>query len=164
MNTDERHSYVRVRYLQSSQGIHQANTRSRDRSQHQDDTHRNPCTVLVANCTKDKTHANVETDSANICRPNILGSQVKIGLDLRKERSDSEPDEEGNEEGPPSKVEGPHVRPSKRAQPELRGLVVLVRIHSKRVLSLAILLLDFGALHNMRSVIRAHKNRRVDSC
>ena len=54
-------------------------------------------------------------------------------FDLSEKRSDSEPDEEGNEETPPREVECSHVRTREVTQLNLGRLIVLLWVDSKYV-------------------------------
>lgn len=94
-------------HSQPSERIHQSDARRGNRGQHQNTAHRNSRAVLVADRAEDKPHANVEGNGADVGCPDILGTQVEIFLDLGQERRNGEPDEEGNEEGPPREVERP---------------------------------------------------------
>ena len=134
-----------VEHLQSGKGVYQANARRRDRSSHQHNAHRHPCAILVTNSTKGEAHANIKGNRTNIGSPNVLRRKSEIFFDQRKEGGYGEPDEEGDEEGPPSKVEGSHVRARKRADLEFGSLVVLVRVDLECVPPI-IFGLDFGAL------------------
>ena len=94
----------------------------------QNDAEEDTGTVLVAGGSKNETHEDGSSDTDDGGRPDLLLGQAKRVLDLRKERSDGEPDEEGNEEAPPRAVEGTHVRAREVAQLDLGGLVILVGI------------------------------------
>jgi hypothetical protein len=67
--------------------------------------------------------------------------------DLIKKRSDGEPDEKGDEEAQPRKVEGYHVGTRKVAKLDLSGFIILIGIDIKGVL-LELLLF---ALHPSKS-------------
>merc|ERR1719446_462476 len=106
----------------------------RDGSTAKDGGHRNTGTPLIASRSEDETHEDGSSDSSNGGSPDLLLGKVKILLDLGQERSNGEPDEEGNEETPPRHVEGSHVGAGERTKLDGGGLVILVRIDIDPVL------------------------------
>jgi hypothetical protein len=113
----------------------------RDRGEAKDTREKNTRSDLVAEGTKKESHKDGSTNTDNRRSPDFFLGQTKRIADLTKKRSDGEPDEKGDEEAQPRKVEGSHVGTRKVAKLDLSGSVILIGIDLKGVL---LVLLPFG--------------------
>ena len=109
-------------------GIHKAGAGGGDGAAAQDHGEEDAGAVLVAERAEDEAHADGAGDGDDRREPDLLSVDADVGADLREERGNGEPDEEGNEEAPPRAVEGAHVRAGEVAKLDLLGLVILVGV------------------------------------
>mmetsp|Transcript_12382 Transcript_12382/g.19728 ORF Transcript_12382/g.19728 Transcript_12382/m.19728 type:complete len:394 (-) Transcript_12382:89-1270(-) len=86
---------------EGSSTIDKTSASARNRAKHKEHSHKETGAVLVTHRTIDEAHEDSASYRANVGRPNILLRDAQGILNLRKERSDSEPDEEGCEESHP---------------------------------------------------------------
>ena len=114
--------------------VDKSSTGSRDGSSTEDKGKEDTGSILVTEGSEEETHEDGSTNTNNGGGPDFLLANTQVITDLREQRSNSEPDEEGNEETRPRVVESTHVGASKRHQLDLSGLIILIRVNFDMVL------------------------------
>lgn len=95
-------------------------------------------TKFITKRTQNESHTNGSCNSHNTRSPKIFLGQVKSYFDLAEKRSNSKPNEEGDEETDPAQVKCSHVGTGEVTKLDLLRFVVLVWVdfQGKRVVFL----------------------------
>lgn len=117
----------------------------RNRRCEQDESHRQTGPKLISDGSEEETAKDVSRYGHNVGGPDILLAQLKSVFYSGEERCDGEPNEKGNEKGPPGIMKCAHVGASKAKNLKLCSLVGGVYRQGKlALLNLIFVLIDWN--------------------
>jgi len=133
---------------------------SGDTGRTQDQSKQDASTKLVTQRSQDESHQNGSSHTHNAGCPDLLLVQVQSHTNLGQQRGDGKPNEEGNEESPPTAVKGTHMGTCKAAEFDLGRLEILIGIDDD--MELIVLFPDAGLSDFMRARSKDQARKAVE--